>query len=447
MQVSSTLKQPATATNGGVKKHHKLIGNTYRNNSNSDYTEKIEELCKTFKYRENSNHYWSEPHQSLLFGSPIYEGASPDQKLALNHLHWFANYNYISNSETETVILNQVTGDVFDALGYETVAKELTMETEQEHYHIKAFRKIGLMTAIALIGKDELSSSFQWNSYKSTLGKNFIPTSKYHALRFVAQRMFSSKKQYYSQYLRELEGKNDFAFKMPTTGIIGRSLKHSLQNFFTFNWGGGSPFLACQFYALRMIANMHLKNLEHPIAKYYKKVEKSGEFIPAPTEVSHYHFLDESFHTTMSHVIAQDLYKDFPKPTAYEKYLGNLAIYLSQYGALGGLSAVLPHRYFNDDYLVMEIVYRLLQAPLFGMSSSEALEWMYKCFCCEHEGFHVAAKNRQRLISDLRRFFADVDYLLPVNREMRIMSSRGSINDTIQKNIKTFTQFSRLVAN
>ncbi|MDJ0732650.1 MAG: hypothetical protein QNJ47_00960 [Nostocaceae cyanobacterium] len=449
MKTSSTPKEPISLTNGNgeVKKHHKLIGTTYRNNSNSDYTENIEELCRSFKYSENSNHYWSEPHQSLLYGSPIYEGASPAQKLALNHLHWFANYNYISNSETETVVLNQVTADVFDAIGYETVAKELAMETEQEHHHIKAFRKIGLMTVIALIGKEGLNSSYQWNSYKSTLGTNFIPTSKYYSLRFVAKGLLNGTKQHYSQYLKDLEQKDDFAFRVPTTGIIGRSLKHDLQNFFTFNWGGGSPFLACQFYALRMIANMHLKNLEHPIAKYFKKVEKSGEFIPAPTAVSHYHFLDESFHTTISHVIAQDMYKDFSKPTAYEKYLGNLAIYMSQHGALGGLSAVLPHRYFNDDYLVMEIVYRLLQSPLFGMSSSEAMEWMYKSFCCEHEGFHLAAKNRQRLTSDLQRFFADVDYLLPVNREMRIMSSRGSIDDTIQNNIKTFKRFSHLVTN
>ena len=28
-------------------------------------------------------------------------------KLALNHLHWLTNYNYISNSETETVTFNQ----------------------------------------------------------------------------------------------------------------------------------------------------------------------------------------------------------------------------------------------------------------------------------------------------------------------------------------------------
>jgi hypothetical protein len=80
------------------------------------------------------------------------------------------------------------------------------------------------------------------------------------------------------------------------------------------------------------------------------------------------------------------------------------------------------------------------------MSAQEALQWMEKCLCHEHEGFHVNLKYHQRLLSDLRRFFDDIDYLWPVNREMRIMASGGSISKAIQSNIKTFKQFSRSVA-
>ncbi|MEO1672503.1 MAG: hypothetical protein AAFR77_17300, partial [Cyanobacteria bacterium J06631_2] len=83
--------KPASFTS---RKVTKLIDTTYRNNSDSDYTEKIDQLCRSFDYSRNSLHYWSEPKQSLLYGSPLYEAASPSQKLALNHLHWFANYNY-----------------------------------------------------------------------------------------------------------------------------------------------------------------------------------------------------------------------------------------------------------------------------------------------------------------------------------------------------------------
>ncbi len=429
-------------------RHTKLIEKTYQNNIDSDYTERIEELSKNFKYQDNKNSYWSDPEQSLLYGSPLYEVATPAQKLALNHIHWFTNYNYISDSETETVSFNQVTSSVFEAIGgYETLSQELSFETEQEYHHINAFRKIGLMSANALIGKKGLNALLKWNSYKLTLGHDSFSTYKYYALRSVAKKMMSGRKHQYSGYLHELEQKNKFILKAPTTGMLGRSLEYSLplQSFFSFNWGSGSPFMACQFYTIRIIANLYLKNMEHSIAKYFKKLEKNDEFIPAPTAVSRYHFLDESFHTTISQLLAKDMYKAFAKPTAYEKFVGNMAIYMMQRGTLGGLSSVLPHRYFADDYTIMELVYRLLQAPVFGMSSQEALHWMERCFCHEHEGFHVASENRQRLLREMRRFFENIDYLWTVNREMRLMASLGSIDTAIQRNIKTFRQFSKSV--
>ncbi|MGA7937097.1 MAG: hypothetical protein WCA35_26325, partial [Kovacikia sp.] len=321
------------------------------------------------------------------------------------------------------------------------------VETEQEHSHINTFRKVGLMTASALIDKKGLSALLKWNSYKLTLGSEVLPTYKYYALRSIAKGAFKYKKQHYSPYLQELEAKNEFIIKAPTTGMLGRSLDYSLpmQSFLSFNWGAGSPFMACHFYAMRIIANLYLKNMEHTIVKYFKKLQKHEEFIPAPTAISRNHFLDEAFHTTISHLIAKDMYRDFAKPTAYERFIANLGILMLQRGTLGGLSAVLPHRYFADDFPIMELVYRLLQSPLFGMSATDALLWMERCFCNEHEGFHLASRNRQRLLSDLRHFFEGVDYLWPGNREMLVMAARGSIKQAIEKNRKTFAQFTKAV--
>ena len=428
------------------KKATKLIDTTYRNNSASDYTEKIDELCRNFDYSSNSQYYWSEPKQSLLYGSPLYEAASPSQKLALNHLHWFANYNYISNSETETVIFNRVTADVFRAQGgLQTLVDELALETEQEHYHIKAFRKIGLATAKASIGRAGLNALFRWNTYKLTLGKQAIPTYQYRALRFIANTMQSKDRQWYSSYLRELETANEFMFQAPTAGMLGRSLNYSLpvESFFGFNWGGGSLFMACHFYTIRIIANLYLKNMEHGIAKHYQKLKHQGEFIPAPTAVSRYHFLDESFHTSISQLLAKDAYRDFPQATAYEKFVANLAIYKMQQGTLGGISAVFPHRYFADDCSVLELVYQVLQSPQFGMSDKDALYWVERCFCQEHQGFHEAIANRQRLLAELRRFFADFDYLWAVNRNMSRMAFLGKVEQAIASNRRTFQQFAR----
>lgn len=426
------------------KKHFRVIETTYRNNLDSDYTEKIQHLSKSFSYQDHSDHYWSEPEQSLLHGSPLYEAASPTQRKALNHVHWFANYNYISDSETETVFFNQLTASVFEAIGgYSTLSNELHVETEQEHCHINTFRKVGLMTASAVIGQQGLSELLKWNSYKLVLGSRPIPTYQYHVLRAIAKTAFKQKKHQYSQYLQELEAKNKFIFKAPTTGMLGRSLHYSLpaQSFLSFNWGAGSPFMACHFYAMRYVANAYLKNMEHTIFKYFKKLQKHQEFIPAPTAISGNHFLDEAFHTTISHLIAKDLYKDFAKPTTYERNVANLGILALQQGTLGGLSGVLPHRYFFDDLPIIELVYRLLKSPLFGMSSQESILWIERCFCHEHQGFHLTLQNRHRLLSDLRHFFADVDYLWPINREMRVMAATGSINQAVKRNRKTFTQF------
>jgi hypothetical protein len=448
-QIKPNFESEIISMDRQVQKHRKLIATTYANNVDSDYTEKIQALNKSFNYSHNRDHYWSEPEQSMLYGTRLYEAASPTQKLALNHIHWFTNYNYISDSETETANFNQITASVFQSLGgYETLAEELALETDQEYYHINAFRRMGLMTANALIGKSGLNALLRWNSYKLTLGHDPVATSQYYVLRTLAKKMFGRTRLHYSAYLQGLESKSQFILKAPTTGMLGRSLEFSLplQSFFSFNWGSGSPFMACQFFALRMIANLYLKNMEHSIVKYGRTLEKAGAFVPTPTLVSRYHFLDEAFHTTMSQLLAKDLYKEFAQPTAYEKFVANMAIYMLQRGTLGGLSGVLPHRYFADDYTILELLYQLLQGPVFGLSSQDALHAMEQCLCREHEGFHVAYQNRQRLLFEMRRFFQNFDYLWPVNREMRVMASRGSIAEAIKNNTRTFEQFTRLAA-
>ncbi|MEL6453302.1 MAG: hypothetical protein AAFQ40_01130 [Cyanobacteria bacterium J06623_5] len=443
--VSPLSGSTVTANQRTSLRHTHLIERTYQNNLDSDYTEKIADLTRSFSYAKNQDYFWSAPTHSLLYGTPLYAEASHTQRLALNHLSWFANYNYISNSETETVLYNQVTGSVFQSIGgYDTLAKELAFETEQEHDHIKAFRKVGLMTATSLIGRAGLNGLLKWNTYKLTLGKQPLPTAQYYAMRSLAKSLSGrTHHPHYSRHLQTLEAENKFILKAPTAGMLGRSVGPSLplQSFYGFSWGAGSPFMACQFYTVRMIANLYLKNMEHAIAKYAKRLENAGDFVPAPTAISRYHFLDESFHTTISRLLAKDLYKAFEKPTRYEKLVANSVIYKMQKGTLGGLSAVLPHRYFPDDFTIFELLYQLLRSPVFAFSQSEARLWMARCLCEEHEGLHIAAANRQRLLKELRDFFASVDYLSPANCQMDEMASRGEISAALKQNKQTFDQF------
>jgi hypothetical protein len=193
-----------------------------------------------------------------------------------------------------------------------------------------------------------------------------------------------------------------------------------------------------------MMANILLKNTEYKISKNFKNLHSQGKSIPDPTAVSHYHFLDESFHTTTSLVAARDLYKHLPAPTAYEKLIGNLTVYMMQVANLSGISAISPDSYRADDCTSIYFIYRILQSPLFGMSSQDALHWLEKSLCEEHEGFHVSAKYYENLRLEMTKFLADLDYLWPINHQVEVMK-KESIHQAIQRNIKTFKEFSQLV--
>ncbi|QFS50403.1 hypothetical protein [Nostoc sphaeroides] len=443
--------------------HFHRIEKTYKNNQDSDYTEKLKELGQEFNYAKNSNYYWSKPDLSLLYGTPLYDAASETQKLALNHLYWVGNYNHTAVSEASTSIYNMVTSGVFRAVGgYETLCDELDFETEQESYHIRTFQKIGYKSKMAIVGKTILGNSLYGKTEKdnnnwlnllipqpvreyftSSQGSSPFSIQRDNTLSAIAKTMLSDKKQYYSQYLRNLEEKGE-PIPAPADGLAGRIAPRHWLRFFTVHWGM-SPFMACQYYSLRYTANAILKNQEYPYVRYYRELEQKGEYIPAPTAVSYYHLLDEAFHTTISQTIARDMYKDFPKPTAYEKFISGLIVYKIQRNLLSGLSGVLPGRCVYDDQMLMLFYYKLLKSPLFNMETKEALDWMEKCFCQEHEGFQTGLKYHHSLLELMRRLFSRLDYQWAVNRDMGIMAAGASIDKAIQNNIPVFKEFSKSV--
>ncbi|MEN9520795.1 MAG: hypothetical protein RLZZ381_3383 [Cyanobacteriota bacterium] len=449
---SSTLPKPSQS------KHFQVIEKTYKHNTDSDYTEKMWQLAKNFDYASNSNCYWTLPELSLLYGTPLYEAASPTQKLALNHLFWISNYHYIAVSEASTRVYNMVTAGVFQNLGgYDQLYRELEFETDQESYHIRSFQKIFHNTKIALVGKSTLGNPLSSKSDRGKLRKllpqslqqRLFPNQSYqsqfstyqnYVLGSIAKKLLQDKEQYYSQHLRKLEQKNQ-PMAAASEGILGQIASRNWLQFFTVNWGI-SPFMACQYYSIRYTANAYLKSWEYVYYKYFQELEKKGEFIPTPTAISYYHLLDESFHTTISQTIAKDMYKELPKPTAYEKFLSGQMISTMQKNMLGGLSAVLPGRCVADSPSFMLFIYKLLKSPVFEMSDRESLYWMEKSFCHEHDGFHVGLKYRNRFLEAQRRFFSCLDYQWIVNREMKIMAAGGSIERAIKNNIKVFENFS-----
>ncbi|PSR19685.1 hypothetical protein C8255_01000 [filamentous cyanobacterium CCP3] len=463
IQESIGLKAPSFAP-APESKHSKVIRKTFSNNKDSDYTEKIRELGNEFSYADNNGVLWGDRELSLLYGTPLYEVCSESQKLALNHLYWVGNYNHTAVSEATTSIYNMVTNGVFRAYGgYDTLCDELDFETDQESYHIRAFQRVGFKTKTALVGRTTLGNSLfedlqqgserGWlkplmpqavrNYFTSTQGSSPFSLQRDRTLTFVAKAMLRDKKRYYSSYLKNLEEKGE-QIPAPSDGLGGRIAERYWLRFFTVHWGM-SPFMACQYYSLRYTANAILKNQEYPYVRYYRELERKGEFIPTPTAISHYHLLDEAFHTTISQTLAKDVYKDFAKPTAYEKLISGLIVYKMQNSLLSGLSGILPGRCVYDDHLLLTFYYKLLKSPLFDMSTEEALQWLERCVCENHEGYQVGLKYHRSLLELMRRLFNHLDYQWEVNRDMGVMAAGGSIEKALEQNRKAFQQFSTLV--
>ena len=437
----SPTANPAQKTN---KKHQRLIEKTWQTNSNSNYTEKIRDLGQTFRYEDCCDRDWNIPEISLLYGTSFYETASEQQKRILNHLYWMTLYQGVTATELGAIVYNQITAGVFEEIGsHDTLCHELDLETAQEKQHIRTFQKICSKTKLALLGKTPIGNSQQKKSANQLRGSMAIDW-QYYGFRLLAKLLLKNYTGYYSPYLKAFEQKGQ-SIPVPTHGVVGQMAPLLQLKFLTINFGM-SPFLACQTYAIRYASNIILKAQEICYSRYFLETERQGKPVPAPTAVSRYHFLDESFHTTTSQALAIGLHQDFPRPSAYEKFVANRMFYNIQKNLLGGLSGVLPGRCVTDDCDFMLFFYRILQSQSFGLSAREALHWLEKCFCQEHEGFHVTLKYHQKLLIELRRVFSALDYLWPVNREFQLMAAGASIPQAIQTNLQTFKRFSRAVA-
>jgi hypothetical protein len=139
---------------------------------------------------------------------------------------------------------------------------------------------------------------------------------------------------------------------------------------------------------------MLLKNYEHRYLTYFKQRQQADLEIAAPTAISYYHMLDESFHTTTSQLISQDLYKEFNQPTLYEQLMANFMFYRGQEVLLSGLSGVLPATFRNDGTFLQPL-YQILRSPIFGLDHQEALQRLAEGVCQEHDGYHMNLKHHR----------------------------------------------------
>lgn len=377
------------------KKFIKRMSNVYKSNKSSNYTEEMERLYKSFNYEENSRHNWTYPEFSLLYGSPIYENASEEQRRVLNHLYWICFYNYVMGGEISTMVGNQLCCGAFYHLGgYEVICHELDLETSQERVHVEAFRHVGYETEMALFGK--------------LIFRRPLPSYLDGATGDPQKR-----------------SKRNFLQKLPQQYLHARI--------------GSSPFLATQYFTGRGLRNIQAKVKEYQHSLYGKERERNGEYVCAPTLISHNHCFDEGYHTSTSRFISHDLMRDLGgKPSAVDSYMANRMVEGVQ-GSLDNLSCTVPG-IFSDDSQYIPLVYELLQTDIFGMTQSEAMVALEQVYCQEHEGFHVAAKYHSRALQQNQEFVSDLEYLNDANREMKVMAS-AAIDKTVANNISVFRRF------
>lgn len=440
----STNESPISETNKVIQ----ILEKNFNNNLATSYTEIIENLDKNFDYSSNSNHYWSEPKFSILYNTPLYEQASETQKLALNHFFWILLYRFTADSEIEITHYNTITADCLMETdsNYAILVDLLALETDQENKHIHAFYQVNYQTIKNLLGKKAFMNNSVSNKFSMVERKTF-PGSDYisSATNFIKNIGIKNKEEDSRKTPEKVKDISQTPLRS-TNGFfngIGGKIPQLNPQFFNIKWGT-NPFLATSFYGVRYMANLLLKTSEYGIYSYYKQLQKNNAFIPAPTAISYNHFLDESFHTTTSLFMGRDFHKNLPKPSNYEKLIANLAIIRTQSENFSSISGILPNRFLSDGYMIGFLM-KLFQSPVFNMSETEAKQWVEKCLCYEHEGFYDNLKYHHHLLTELRYFADNVEYLWPINREMRVMASGASLNKALKNNIAAFRNFSKAV--
>lgn len=125
-----------------------------RRNVEQDHTAQIDACAAAFRYEDCRGEYWNPEPYSLLWGTPLWEQASPAQRIVLNQLYWVAYYAQIVSAEIATIFLNQVAAaGMYSFEDFRLVCDNLDVETKQERAHINAFKKVDEEVEHTLFGE------------------------------------------------------------------------------------------------------------------------------------------------------------------------------------------------------------------------------------------------------------------------------------------------------
>jgi len=369
------LEEPKTNTLSESEKTNRKLEINYKRNKQQDRTEAIDSAAAGFRYEDCREEYWNPEEFSLLYGTPLWEQASPSQRQILNHLYWVAYYSQIISAEIATIFFNQTSAaGLYAQEDFRLVCDMLDLESSQERSHISAFKKISSQVEAALFGKRVFT----------------------YAMRGpFAQTMIYADTNAMKTWWKKLQ--------LQAFGLLS----------------AGNSFLACQYFTVRGVRTLNGKLVQHKLSSYYQK-HPDRQKAPIPSQISFDHFMDESFHFNSSTIISHDVMKCLKPPTEFEKWAANMGLRGCQRDHYHFSAAI--NGIFWYDPALYGAVYQVLRSPVFEMSDREAKAMLTACFSQESEGLHRSYQTHREALESYKAYLEGIDYAWQSNREMSIMA-------------------------
>jgi hypothetical protein len=347
----------------------------YERNKKQDHTALLDQAAAAFDYAACRDSYWNPEPFSLLYGTPIWDQASPSQRVILNQLYWVAYYSQIISAEIATIFFNQTSAAGLYALeDFRLVCDTLDLESMQERAHINAFKKVSDAVEHELFGKRVFSYAMR-GPYDETMVHGNTD-----ALRGAWKQL-----------------------QLRTFGLLS----------------SGNAFIACQYFTVRGLRTLNGKIVQHQLSRFYAKHSDQAN-APVPSAISYYHFQDESYHFNSSMLISKDVLGSLKQPTPFERVVANMALRGCQKDHFHFSAAI--NGIFWYDPSVYRAVYEVLTSKHFGLDRRGALALMERSFCHENDGVVASRDTHATARESYKKYLDGLGYVSRDNLEMAVMS-------------------------
>lgn len=365
----------------------------YRRNEQQDHTAKLDAAAAAFDWGACQDVPWNPETFSLLWGTPLWDEASAHQRLRLNQLYWVAYYADIISAEIATIYFNQTSAAALYGLeDFRLVCDMLDLESSQERAHIHAFKTVAEAAEAALFGERVFTYEMRGPFAQTVI---FADTGR---LRDKARRML-----------------------LRTFGVLSAS----------------NPFIGCQYFLIRGLRTLLGKIVQHRLSTFHEGFGDANAS-PIPSQISYFHFQDESFHFNSSTILSHDVLKMLPKPSFFERFVMNRTVEGAQRD-LRSFSVVGDGLNWHDPH-TFSVVYKVLRSKVFAMTHADALHMMDRIYGQESDGLHQAYATHTTALASYRQYLDDIDYLTPANR--RVEHAEGpDLPTVLEENRRALARF------